>query len=1619
MPDEDILSAFADDQADAGSTVATSIDDQPDKVVRAMELGQGFGVSPAVVYSDLDNFDRNAKIRLASNVVRSNPHLTDYVMSNAMAAKLSQDDFAQLDAVSEKVTNYGQKSILGAAAEGFKSGFDFEGLQHEYSALYNYIDHPLWKAAVQDFGVGNVAMGLEASTRGFTGLLYGGAAGIAETAKRFGVSEAWADRLTRDIIQGGQVALSGQHLIRAPIAGELQQAARAARSAAPYLKDGKEPPVGLDPVIDQVKAQQSKADLDALNDALKEATKSATRERSPEMFADFIRQHNPGDIYVSADAVRKLYGDKVPRPDDGLLGWVPGLERQLASAEAIGGDVTIPAADWLAKVEPDVAKELNNHIRTREGNVTTEEAKTLPEKASEPVPGASVVEDIRRAHTLDPMEDVILQAEDIKDKQGAFSIRDKSGADLGTIYLAEEADGKRIYIDSIEAAGGPGTLGQGAIKSLLQQIKERYPNAESVEGMRVSGAREAKEAFGNIKFDLAKVKPKQPKQLELPQAGTTRIEDRALFDKASAIGMTVEQYKRYQKLIEKRREEDAQASQKRALEDAKRRQTAEWKARETEIRPEVVEAVNARPDVAVDKFLREGVYDNNPLESKPRLAAGLLTEEQKAALPKEFISEQGMHPGDVATLFGFPDVDTMISRLSGYLEEQKTSGLKGERYRRLLINLETERRMQGRFGDLSKAIIDDAMDHVLSETQLDLLHEEVVGLASKADAELTIKKDALKSWIKDQFEDSPLRSIKADKLLADAGKAGKEAEMGLLRGDFKEAFKQKQRQFLAVTMAQEARKLEKAKASLEKVAKRFSKREVSGVEQGAVNYVQQLLSQAGFDVKLSPKEIQEAIDFQGHGTLEQWTQDKASMGWEPVVSEDILISSLAGTSGNGPLRAKPLAQMTVGEFRDFKDAIDSLVHIGSQEKQIEIMGEKLDHAEFVSRVRANLEALPARARESQGRWLYQIDASLTRMEEIIKDLDLRQELGPLFSAIIEPMMASKAKSFDMLQELSNHFRKVRGDFGRTWMKSLNDTIPNDFLIDPYTKAPYDLSRENMIQIMLNWGNRSNIEKFTRGYASVELGRIATKEEGAAFEQRVKALIDTHAKPEDWKFVQAMWEPFKKWQKDMDVVARNTSGVAPKWIDPERVITPHGPFEGGYWPVKYDRLASNISVIEDKARQDSLFGPNYFRAATSKSHLRERTGYVDFIDINSSLEQAAGVMQQTIHDIAFRDSVIQASKVFYDKSIRGLVRKHYGSEYEDQMIPWLKRIANKNTVDDRSIKGWNSWMRRVRINLVGHALPLNLKVILSPDVGVPNPAAWTSFEANRADNVKLAMEKSNEIRHMVYNMDRDFREHLDRVTTKKGWSSYQSQAAQWGFGPVMKFSQEFRMSTFVDQFNRAKGRGLTDHEASVVADSFVRERHGAASIVDLPAVMESNEAMKAMTMFYGYFNTMYNWQRQMPGQVRRGEYSGLAVNALGTLAVGAFFNGILFNRAKEGESWFSHIAKAIISQPLSTVPVLRDAVALFMEGQEGRTPAASLWLATRAMFNDAYNATHGKRIEKPITHAGNVVGLTTGLPLAQVGRSSQFVYDVATNRQRPKNIIEWMKGLIHGEINRKR
>lgn len=396
------------------------------------------------------------------------------------------------------------------------------------------------------------------------------------------------------------------------------------------------------------------------------------------------------------------------------------------------------------------------------------------------------------------------------------------------------------------------------------------------------------------------------------------------------------------------------------------------------------------------------------------------------------------------------------------------------------------------------------------------------------------------------------------------------------------------------------------------------------------------------------------------------------------------------------------------------------------------------------------------------------------------------------------------------------------------------------------------------------------------------------------------------------------------------------------------------------------------------------------------------------------------MQQVIHDIAYRAEVMATAKVVRDRGIREAIINHYGKEYADQLEPWLQKTARGSTIDEANQKGIDSILRKARLNLVAYALPWNYVVTFTPDVGSINPKVIANYYSDKAGNDAIANKWSKEIPHAMYNMDRDFREAMQRAVGEGRLDEYKTKVARWGYGPVSWASKQFRTATFIEKFNEALADGKVEADAAAIADTYVRERHGAVALHDMPSVMTTGEKGRLLTMFYGYFNTMYNLQRTIPAHLRRGETGKAFEAAWGSIIVGAFFGATIANQAKEDDSWLKRGAKAIPLQLMGTIPFVRELATLAIEGIPPRTPTGTVMQQGLGAVNDAYHIYQKKPVDSGVKHMAAVAGLIAGIPgTLQAGRTGQFLWDVNRGKQQPRNIYEWVHGIITGEARLKK
>ena len=143
------------------------------------------------------------------------------------------------------------------------------------------------------------------------------------------------------------------------------------------------------------------------------------------------------------------------------------------------------------------------------------------------------------------------------------------------------------------------------------------------------------------------------------------------------------------------------------------------------------------------------------------------------------------------------------------------------------------------------------------------------------------------------------------------------------------------------------------------------------------------------------------------------------------------------------------------------------------------------------------------------------------------------------------------------------------------------------------------------------------------------------------------------------------------------------------------------------------------------------------------------------------------------------------------------------------------------------------------------------------------AAVRDFYNSPKDNAEFVLSKSTFLRNRASTMDRDVRETLKGIkdTGHPAWQFIQRES----FTIIAATDQMLAMPLWLTEYKRAFREGVAkglnpeavEREAINEGDKAVRRVFGSGEVKDLAPVQKGSEMDKALTMFYSYFNTVFN------------------------------------------------------------------------------------------------------------------------------------------------------------------
>jgi hypothetical protein len=1132
--------------------------------------------------------------------------------------------------------------------------------------------------------------------------------------------------------------------------------------------------------------------------------------------------------------------------------------------------------------------------------------------------------------------------------------------------------------------------------------------------------------------ELARVQAlEEPIKAAVSRAAKTQYLNQ-LFKTASDAGMTEDQFARYSKGLVQHVEAATKKMFDRAYAQIRRERKPDWQERLAQNKAAVEQELFARPDIQAQHYLASGKAPNGaPLEGPVKLnrtrTVAAYGEALTNRLGNGMFSAKGLDADAVAELFGYESGEQMLHAVAALEDAGRAIGAANPSA--LLKSLVEGRAFNAtaeELGfDLTPEDITAAAQEAISDKAItDFLSSELKALGEKAG--LSLDKEKLEFHARELYGKMPMRqAMNVKQFERTMGKTGRAAEVALMKGDYPAAFIAKQQQLLNNIMLAEAHKLAKL---FVKTDKRFSKwariKSSKSIDQMHLNYALMELARLGYPVRLDMGEILSQVN---GVTLSDFIDARMDQGAEFYFEE---------------FPSKPLNQMTVDEFDAARKTISSLIHNGRDAENVRILGKKAAFKDLIDEIKANAAQMgnkltPERIEKMSlsaeiGKIARGINAPMIRMEQMLDELDLGNDRGPLNRSVVEPTQAAKAKENDLLADVTKRLKAFGKTQPKHWLGTMRTkvNVPELLWENPATGVSERriITKGQVVKLALNWGNAGNRMKILEGY-----GWDAADVEG------VFARLMTEA---DWKFVQEIWNINESLWPEIVKTYRSMTGVAPKRVEPLTVKTPFGDFKGGYYPIQYDKLrAPDVRVMS----KDSIWGEDYGSALPGNAYTKGRTAYVAPISLN--FEGLNASMGQVIHDIAFRQPLRQAQKVLENGSVKRAIQDNLGPEYGNQVRPWLEYVAREKVFDDRSTEFLSNFMAAARSNMtfVGLGYRLSSALIHGGVAAADSVAEVGALDLGTAiadiyrtpGQVKYwsdyISKHSPEVRHRLINMDQNIREAVARLTEKQG---FLEDVQKYGYHMLALSDNFSAMPTWLAALRQEIQAGRPFNEAVLVADKRVRQAHGASAPVDLPRLQRGGHdfmgevGKTSIGMFLSFMNHAYNRLWSISRQGARGfakakegdwaganrDFSNAAARGFGYVILPAVWVTLVHATQRREpldnwNVWISGVSHTTVGS-LPGVSMILDVI----ERGEANSPLTQNLETQHATINNLWKALTGdnQHVSKRwLQQALNTAGYWSGKVPGQLGTSAQYIWDFSTGAEHPKSVTDFIRGVAFG------
>ncbi len=711
--------------------------------------------------------------------------------------------------------------------------------------------------------------------------------------------------------------------------------------------------------------------------------------------------------------------------------------------------------------------------------------------------------------------------------------------------------------------------------------------------------------------------------------------------------------------------------------------------------------------------------------------------------------------------------------------------------------------------------------------------------------------------------------------------------------------------------------------------------------------------------------------------------------------------------------------MTIEEFRGLVETIRQIEHLGRKKKSLltardgKTYEQKRD--ELVASVTANAERLPERMnrtvpndRAEKLRGLRDFRISLRKIGMIMRLLDGNKDGGPMWDFFVRSANERGDWETEQIANASEVLTKaLRPVFtlkGGMRGKGVH-----------FESIGRSLNREQRIGLALNVGNEGNLQRLLDG-------------EGWTYAD-IQPVLESLTAAE-WQAVQKVWDHMDSYRPLIAAIERRTVGGEPEWVQPMQftVNTRDGQtltLKGGYYPVKYDAEASQrAEELEDATDAKRAMNAATNTSTTHRSFVKKRSEAVVGRPLELSLSAMYSGVQDVIHDLAWREWLIDASKMISSSALDDAIRRKYGAETPRAIRQWISDIA-AGTRKPRGV--FDRAAAFLRKNVAASGLALNFMNAVQNVTGLQNSierigAKWLAvgqgeYLSGPKEAAAWVHEKSSFMAHRARTQFRDLNELRNVV---ENGDNLLTKAKNNQFILITMTQKMVDTPTWIGAYRKAEAEGavvqledgsIDDSRAVAMADQAVIDSQGSGMTKDLSAVERGGELAKLFTAYYSYMNTTYNLAANRVSGARGGsprQRGTAALHLLVLMAVPVAIMAVLKAGLTPGddddfddpEKLAKKLAREQASFAMGLIPMAREFTPIVQPFLQDQTfgyqgPAGLRIIGDATKFTQ--QASQGDFDDGFRKAAVGLSGSLFGLPAAQINRTWTGVEALADDK----------------------